>query len=144
MRCAMAGMTNLRRNRRKLARSTTVSWSEPGSPVCRPDYSSPDKPVRREMLALHGEQAVRAPLVYDYPGDAVSRQLDSMTLEDYLIRTFGVSRETIRLLVAGESSGGFGLGPDALSAFLHYEWSKVIPTVDDSMATGIQMFPGGN
>lgn len=100
--------------------------------------------TRREMLALHDEQAVRAPLVYDYPGDAVSQQLDSMTLEDYLIRTYSVSRETIRLLVAGESSGGFGLGPDALSAFLYYEWSKVIPTTDDSMATGIQMFPGGN
>src|SRR5881275_3501624 len=76
--------------------------------------------TRREMLALHGQQAVRAPLVYDYLGDAVSRQLDSMTLEDYLIRTYGVSRETIRFFVAGEMSGGFGLGPDALSGFLEY------------------------
>src|SRR5437899_11624791 len=41
-------------------------------------------------------------------------------------------------------SGGFGLGPDALSGFLEHEWSKTIPTVDDSMATGIQMFPRGN
>ena len=31
-----------------------------------------------------------------------------------------------------------------LSAFLIYEWNKTVPTVDDSMATGIQMFPGGN
>src|SRR2546429_3685097 len=67
-----------------------------------------------------------------------------MTLEDYLIRTYGVSRETIRFFVAGEMSGGFGLGPDALSAYLEYEWSKILPTVDDSMASGIQMFPGGN
>ena len=67
-----------------------------------------------------------------------------MTIEDYLVRTYGVSREAIRLLVTPETSGGFGLGPDVLSAFLQYEWSKVIPTVDDSMETGLQMFPGGN
>jgi spermidine dehydrogenase len=100
--------------------------------------------TRGEMLRLNGEQPVVPPLTYDYPGDPVSRQLDSMTLEDYLIRTYGVSRETVRFFVAGETSGGFGLGPDVLSAFLEYEWSKVIPTVDDSMQTGIQMFPGGN
>lgn len=103
-----------------------------------------DEKTRREMVTLHDGKPVAAPLVYDYPGDAMSRQLDSMTLEDYLIRTYGVSRETVRLLVTRETSGGFGLGPDALSGFLHYEWSKTIPTVDDSMATGIQMFPGGN
>src|SRR5205809_2288588 len=70
--------------------------------------------TRKEMLRLNSEQPVVPPLVYDYPGDAVSRQLDSMTLEDYLIRTYGVSRETIRFFVAGELSGGFGLAPDAL------------------------------
>ena len=100
--------------------------------------------TRQEIIRLNDEQAVVPPLVYDYPGDAVSRQLDSMTLEDYLVRTYGVSRETIRFFVAGEMSGGFGLGPDALSGFLQYEWSKTIPTVDDTMKSGIQMFPGGN
>ena len=67
-----------------------------------------------------------------------------MTLEDYWVRLYGISRETIRLLSVADTAAGFGLGPDALSAFLEYEWSKVIPTVDDSMETGIQMFPGGN
>src|SRR5258708_6723671 len=100
--------------------------------------------TRQEIIRLNDEQSVVPPLVYDYPGDAVSRQLDSMTLEDYLVRTYGVSRETIRFFVAGEMSGGFGLGPDALSGFLQYEWSKTIPTVDDTMKSGIQMFPGGN
>jgi spermidine dehydrogenase len=100
--------------------------------------------LRKELLVLHDERYVKPPLVYDYPGDAISRQLDGMTLEDYLIRTYGVSRETVRFYVTPETTGGFGLGPDALSAFLEYEWSKTIPTVDDSMATGIQMFPGGN
>jgi len=100
--------------------------------------------TRQEIIRLNDDQPVVPPLVYDYPGDAVSRQLDSITLEDYLVRTYGVSRETIRFFVAGEMSGGFGLGPDALSGFLQYEWSKTIPTVDDSMKSGIQMFPGGN
>jgi spermidine dehydrogenase len=99
---------------------------------------------RKELLALHNNQAVVPPLVYDYPGDAVSRQLDSMTIEDYLVRTYGVSRETVRLLTTAETTEGFGMSPDVLSGFLIYEWSKVIPTVDDSMDTGLQMFPGGN
>ncbi len=100
--------------------------------------------LKKEMIARHEEKPVVPPLIYDYPGDAISRQLDSMTLEDYFCRTYGVSRDTIRLMDAYEAAGGFGLGPDALSAYLLYEWSKIIPTVDDSMATGIQMFPGGN
>jgi spermidine dehydrogenase len=100
--------------------------------------------TRKEILALRNEKPVVPPLVYDYPGDAISRQLDSMTLEDYFVRTYGVSRETSRLVNTSEAAGGFGLGPDALSAFLVYEWSKIIPTIDDSMESGIQMFPGGN
>jgi spermidine dehydrogenase len=99
--------------------------------------------TRQEMLALQHDRHIVPPLVYDYPGDAVSRQLDSMTIEDYLVRTYGVSRETIRLGTS-EDAGGFGLGPDVLSAFLIYEWDKTVPTVDNSMETGIQMFPGGN
>ena len=100
--------------------------------------------IRKDLLTLHGDHWVKPPLVYDYPGDAISRELDSMTIEDYLVRTYGASREAIRLFVTPETGGGFGLGPDVLSAFLQYEWSRVIPTVDDSMETGLQMFPGGN
>jgi spermidine dehydrogenase len=100
--------------------------------------------VRKEMLALHHDRKIAPPLIYDYPGDPVSRQLDGMTIEDYLVRTYGVSRETIRLVNTSETAAGLGLGPDVLSGFLQYEWSQTLPTVDDSMATGIQMFPGGN
>src|SRR5690348_7286983 len=100
--------------------------------------------LRKEMLAMHGERYVQPPLDYDYPGDAVSRQLDGMTIEDYYIRSYGVSRDAVRMYATHETAEGFGLGPVVLSAFLIYEWSKVIPTVDDSMATGLQMFPGGN
>ena len=100
--------------------------------------------TRKEMVALMKDKPVVPPLVYDYPGDPISRQLDGMTLEDYFIRTYGVSRETVRLYTTPECASGFGLGPDVLSGFLQYEWSKTIPTVDDSMKSGIQMFPGGN
>jgi spermidine dehydrogenase len=100
--------------------------------------------TRQEIIRLNDEQAVVPPLVYDYSGDAISRQLDSMTLEDYLARTYGLRREAIRFFVAGEMGGGFGLGPDALSGFLQYEWFKTLPTVDDSMKPGIAMFSGGN
>lgn len=100
--------------------------------------------TRREMMAWHNGAHATKPLVYDYPGDAVSRELDSMSLEDYWVRLYGISRETIRMLAVADTAAGFGLGPDALSAFLEYEWSRTVPTVDDSMETGIQMFPGGN
>jgi len=61
-----------------------------------------------------------------------------------MVRTYGISRETIGQFFASESAGGFGVGPDDLSGFLEYMWSKVIPTTDDSMETGLQMFPGGD
>jgi spermidine dehydrogenase len=100
--------------------------------------------TRQEMLAWrHGDLAAPR-LVYKYPGDAISRQLDGMTLEDLMVRTYGMSRETIRTFFASDTAGGFGVGPDALSGYLEYMWSREIPTLDDSMATGLQMFPGGN
>jgi spermidine dehydrogenase len=100
--------------------------------------------TRQELLKWRNGQHAQPPLVYDYPGDAVSRQLDSMTLEDYWVRTYGISRESLRLLTVADTAAGFGLGADVLSGFLEYEWSRTLPTVDDSMETGIQMFPGGN
>jgi spermidine dehydrogenase len=100
--------------------------------------------TRQEMLAWRRGDLAAPRLVYEYPGDAVSRQLDSMTLEDLMIRTYGMSRETIRTFFVSDAAGGFGLGPDALSGYLEYMWSREIPTIDDSMETGLQMFPGGN
>jgi len=100
--------------------------------------------TRRDLLALYQDKPVKPPLVYDYPGDPISRELDAVTYEDYLIRTYDVKRDSARLFATNETTGGFGMGPDVLSAFLYYEWSKTIPTIDDSMKSGIQMFPGGN
>lgn len=102
----------------------------------------PEK-TRQEMLAWHRGQRVEAPWRYEYPGDEVSRKIDSITLEEYYMRTLGLSRETVRLIFTNETAGGMGLGPDALSGFCEYSWSS-IPTVDDSMETGLHMFPGGN
>jgi len=100
--------------------------------------------TRQEMLAWKRGDLAAPELVYKYPGDAISRRLDSMTLEDLMVQTYGMSRETIRTFMVADTASGLGLGPDALSGYLQYMWSRVIPTVDDSMATGLQMFPGGN
>jgi spermidine dehydrogenase len=99
--------------------------------------------LREELLTLSSGKPVQPRLISDYPGDDASRQLDSMTLEDYIVRTYGVSREAIRLLYTHEEAGGSGLGPDALSAYVMQD-SRQTASIDDSYETGIQMFPGGN
>jgi spermidine dehydrogenase len=76
----------------------------------------------------------------EYDGDPVSRRLDTITLEEHLVDRYGVSRETVRTYMTDEGSG-FGLGPDALSAFAAYAPDMLHPLPDDA---GDQMFPGGN
>ena len=98
---------------------------------------------RQELVAWRHGQRREAPWVYEYPGDEISRRIDSITMEEYYIRTLGLSRESVRLLFTRDTAGGLGLGPDALSGFCEYAWSS-IPTTDDSAATGWNMFPGGN
>jgi spermidine dehydrogenase len=75
-----------------------------------------------------------------YDGDPISRSLDAMTLEDHLMWLYGVSRETVRTYLADEG-GGFGLGPDALSAMTLYAPDLLHPMPDPA---GEQMFPDGN
>jgi len=55
-----------------------------------------------------------------YEGDAVSRALDSVTLEDHYMQRFGLTREFIRTYLSPDLGGGSGLGADALSAFSEY------------------------
>ncbi len=76
-----------------------------------------------------------------YHGDPVSRHLDSITLEDHMMRRFGISRETIRTFLSPVEGGGSGLGPDALSAYADYaaDLLHALPGNDSD-----QMFPGGN
>ena len=76
-------------------------------------------------------------------GDAISRYLDSITLEQHYIERFGLSRETIRTFLSPVEGGGSGLGPDALSAYSDYAFEMLHPLADETEGTD-QMFPGGN
>jgi spermidine dehydrogenase len=78
-----------------------------------------------------------------YEGDAISRQLDSITLEQHLMQRHGLSQETIRTFLSPVEGGGSGLGPDALSAFCDYAADLLHP-MDDGSGEAVQMFPGGN
>ena len=76
-----------------------------------------------------------------YFGDEISRYLDSITLEEHMMRRFGISRETIRTFLSPVEGGGSGLGPDALSAYADYAADMLRPLQSDDTD---QMFPGGN
>ncbi|NUQ21135.1 MAG: NAD(P)-binding protein, partial [Gemmatimonadaceae bacterium] len=76
-------------------------------------------------------------------GDAISRKLDAMTLEDYLIARHHISRETVRRFLSPVEGGGYGLGPDALSAYCAWAIETEFPE-DGDAALGDQMFPDGN
>lgn len=92
--------------------------------------------AREELLRYQSGGPSKAP---EYRGDATSRRLDTMTLEDYLIEQHGISRETIRTFLSDEGSA-FGLGPDALSAYTAYAFDALGAFADD----GTEMFPDGN
>ena len=74
-------------------------------------------------------------------GDAASRHLDSITLEQHLMEAYGLSAETIRTFLSPIQGGGSGLGPDVLSAYCEYAPDVLLPWQYEK---GAQMFPGGN
>jgi spermidine dehydrogenase len=76
-------------------------------------------------------------------GDAVSRQLDRITLEDHLMALHQISRDTVRTFLSPVEGGGYGLGPDVLSAYCDYAIETQFPGDGDD-ALGDQMFPDGN
>ncbi len=76
-----------------------------------------------------------------YHGDPVSRQLDSMTLEEHMMQRYGITSETIRTYLSPVEGGGSGLGPDAISAYADYAADLLHPLPEDDAD---QMFPGGN
>ena len=76
-------------------------------------------------------------------GDAVSRQLDAITLEDHLMARHHISRDTVRDFLSPVEGGGYGLGPDALSAYCAYAIETEFPG-DGDTTLGDQMFPDGN
>ncbi len=61
-----------------------------------------------------------------YRGDAISRRLDTITLEDHLMEKYAISRETVRTFLSDEG-GGYGLGPDALSGYTGYAFDELGP-----------------
>jgi spermidine dehydrogenase len=77
-----------------------------------------------------------------YDGDEISRFLDTITIEENLIRQYGISRETIRTFLSPVEGGGSGLGPDVLSAYADYAADMLHPI--ESGDDTDQMFPGGN
>ena len=92
--------------------------------------------MRAELLKYNQQQ--RPDLPFAYPGDEKSRQLDRVTMERYLMDAYGLSRETIQTFLA-EEGGGFGAGPDVVSAYCIYAFD-----VDRSMDEPSLSFPGGN
>jgi spermidine dehydrogenase len=92
--------------------------------------------TKSELLKYNQRQNTGLP--FDYPGDAKSRQLDSVTIEQYLIDKYGLSKETVQTFMA-EEGGGFGAGPDVVSAYCIYAFD-----VDRSMDEPSLSFPGGN
>src|SRR6266700_486141 len=76
-------------------------------------------------------------------GDAISRQLDSITLEDHLMARYNISRETVRTYLSPVDGGGYGLGPDVLSSYCNYAIENQFPE-DGDATLGDQMFPDGN
>lgn len=78
-----------------------------------------------------------------YEGDEISRQLDSITLEQHIMQRYGIRQETVRTFLCPVEGGGSGLGPDALSAYCDYAADLLHP-YDDGTGETVQMFPGGN
>src|SRR2546427_684283 len=76
-------------------------------------------------------------------GDAPSRQLDTITLEEHLMARYAISRETVRQFLSPVEGGGYGLGPDVLSAYCNYAIENQFPE-DGDATLGDQMFPDGN
>jgi spermidine dehydrogenase len=99
--------------------------------------------MRKELLQWRSKRASeKSKRAFEYPGDAASRRLDSMTLEEHLMEQ-GLSRETIRTMLVPGEGGGFGLGPDVLSAYTAYAFEE-LRSLDDTPETGWHAFPGGN
>jgi spermidine dehydrogenase len=104
--------------------------------------SAPISDVTRAELLRWGTNRVPFPGPVT-EGDAISRQLDSITLEDHLMARYTISRETVRTFLSPVEGGGYGLGPDVLSAYCNYAIETQFPE-DGDAELGDQMFPDGN
>jgi len=105
--------------------------------------NTPIPPKARAELAKFQSTSDSDAHAPEYAGDAISRKLDTITLEDHMMARGGISRETIREFLSPGDGAGYGLGPDALSGFTAYAADMLHP-LDISDETGQQMFPDGN
>ena len=95
--------------------------------------------ARRELLAMNDGRETRVrPKTH---GDAESRRLDGISLEDHLMAERGLSRDTVRQFLSPLAGGGSGLGADAISAYADYAADVLLPWDYDK---SVQMLPGGN
>jgi spermidine dehydrogenase len=97
--------------------------------------------ARRELLAMRAVDPARLHGLPKQHGDALSRRLDSITLEQDLMEQYGLSRETVRTYLSPVAGGGSGIGADVLSAYAEIAADVLLPWDYDK---GAQMFPGGN
>ena len=97
--------------------------------------------ARRELLKMADTKGMRARSQPKEHGDAASRLLDSITLEQHLVDQYGISADTVRTFLSPVTGGGSGIGADALSAYADYAADVLLPW---DYAQGSQMFPGGN
>jgi spermidine dehydrogenase len=95
--------------------------------------------AKEELLRYQSPDPATAQ-VPKYRGDAISRRLDTITLEEHLIERHRISRETVRTFLTPDEGSGFGLGPDALSAYTAYAFDTLGPFLDEEN----QMLPDGN
>jgi spermidine dehydrogenase len=93
--------------------------------------------AREELLKSQSPSSPQAPR---YRGDAISRRLDTITLEDHIMESRGISRETVRTFLSPDEGSAFGLGPDALSGYTAYAFDGFGGLADQEP----QMFPDGN
>ena len=82
--------------------------------------------AREELLRSQSPDQASERKSREYRGDAISRRLDTITLEDHMMEKYGVSRDTVRTFLSDEG-GGFGLGPDALSGYTGYAFDELGP-----------------
>ncbi len=101
-----------------------------------------DAATRAELLRW-GTARVEAGPRPQTEGDDISRQLDTITLEEHLMSRYNISRDTVRRFLSPVEGGGYGLGPDVLSAYCNYAIENQFPEDGDD-ALGDQMFPDGN
>lgn len=94
--------------------------------------------ARRDLLRTRSETPYPEPKEH---GDAVTRHLDTITLEQHLMNRYEISQNTVRTFLSPVAGGGSGIGADALSAYAEYAADVLLPW---DRSKGVQMFPGGN